>query len=113
MSRRIYVDGKVWDDKLQAYVVPTGWDHIDGLTRTPKMLFERAVTPRCDDTGFHLAPYTGPSVPPLPPGVVGGNIDQFELFMGLHFRSKEVGRQIFSLAWGSNICKDDSPRSWS
>ena len=84
---------------------------MDGLTRTPKMLFEMAVTRRCDGTGFHLAPRTGPR---LPPGVVDGTIDPFELFMGLHFGSPEVGRHIFSLAWGHNICvKDELPRTLS
>jgi hypothetical protein len=115
MSRSIYVDGKIWDDKLQAYVAPTGWDHRDGLTRTPKMLFERAVTPRCDKTGFHLAPYTGPSLPPLPPGVVDGTIDQFELFMGLHFfvAKKWVGRYFHLrgvLIFARTICLGDGCR---
>jgi hypothetical protein len=107
MSRRVYVDGKVWDEKLQLYKSPTGWNHIDGLTRTPKMLFEIAVTPRCEVSGFHLAKNLGPR---LPRGVKGGIDDPFALFMGLHFGSTEVGRLIFSLAWGDNICVADLPK---
>jgi len=102
MSKRIFADGKVWNDKLQIYREPTVWDKLDGLTSTPKMIFERNVTPRCQENGYVRLHTTWPCWHSVP-----DDVDPFAIFLGLHFGSVEVGRRIFSLGFGDNMSKED------